>query len=293
MAEEVRHLCHRIEALAERTVEQELIDVFAPAPYERNAQILIGYYGWDDGCPHTLTEIGERFGITRERVRQVCAKFTKKLQGASTMPAPTLDRALALVAAQLPCSAARLEAELIDGRLTSVGMSVEALAAAARLLGRAVGFKVVKIEGEKGASSPLKKGTGSEPSSEKTRENDAREVPVPLFQQAVSPAGAKPDGSRESAAGRSAQSDASPPPAIPSENRLVVAPDQLEAALAAVDLAKKEILLSWAEHGGTDRAKFPPGQERNGRKRQPRPNSPRRRPGRRAQRPPSPLRCTS
>ena len=36
------------------------------------------------------------------------------------------------------------------------------------------------------ASSPLKKGTGSEPRSEKTRDNNGREVPVPLFQQAAS-----------------------------------------------------------------------------------------------------------
>ena len=36
-----------------------------------------------------------------------------------------------------------------------------------------------------GVNSPLKKGTGSEPRSEKTRENNGREVPVPLFQQAV------------------------------------------------------------------------------------------------------------
>jgi hypothetical protein len=185
VAKQVRELCERIQAMAEQPLEQELIAVFAPAPGERNTQILIGYYGWDDGCPHTLTEIGERFGITRERVRQVCAKFTKKPRGVSTIPAPTLDRALALMAARLPCSAARLEAELIDARLTSVGMSIEAVAAAARLLGRAVHFKVVKIEGETGAG---------------------------------------PDCS-----------------APPSDNRLVIAPGQLDAVLAAVDLAKKEI----------------------------------------------------
>jgi len=199
VAEQVRELCHRIQAMAEQPMEQELIDIFAPAPGERNAQILIGYYGWDDGCPHTLTEIGERFGITRERVRQVCAKFTKKPRGVSTIPAPALDRALALVAARLPCSAARLEAELIDARLTSVGMSIEALAAGAKLLGRAVHFKVVKIEGEKGAS----------------------------------PDRAKPGRSRESAADR--------PATLPSDNRLVIAPDQLDVVLATVDLAKKEI----------------------------------------------------
>ena len=99
--------------------------------------------------PHTLTEIGQRFGITRERVRQVCAKFTRKLKGVSTVPAPALDRALALVAARLPCSAARLEAELVHERLTTIGMSIEAVAEGARLLGRTLRFKVVRIGGEK------------------------------------------------------------------------------------------------------------------------------------------------
>ena len=34
-------------------------------------------------------------------------------------------------------------------------------------------------------SRPLKNGTGSEPDSQKPMKNDAREVPVPVFQQAA------------------------------------------------------------------------------------------------------------
>jgi hypothetical protein len=207
VAEQVRQLCQRIEALPGQTLEQELIDIFAPTPSERNSQILIGYYGWDDGCLHTLTEIGDRFGITRERVRQVCAKVTKRLKGVSTVPAPALDRALALVVARLPCSAAQLEAELVAQRLSSVGMSIEAVAAGAKLLGRVVNFKVVKVEGERAAGLDR----------------------------------AKRDDSREPAAGRSATPRASAPAAIPSENRLVAAPDQLDVVLDTVDLVKKEI----------------------------------------------------
>ena len=48
------------------TLERELIEIFAAAsPYPRNREILVGYYGWEDGEQHTLTEIGVRFGITR------------------------------------------------------------------------------------------------------------------------------------------------------------------------------------------------------------------------------------
>ena len=74
------------------TVEQELIEVFASTPSQRNREILVGYYGWEDGRQHTLTEIGARFGITRERVRQVCAKLTKRLSR-PPIRAPAMDRA--------------------------------------------------------------------------------------------------------------------------------------------------------------------------------------------------------
>ena len=62
------------------TLERELIELFASVPSRRNREILIGYYGWDDGRTHTLTEIGDRFGITRERVRQIQEKAISKLK---------------------------------------------------------------------------------------------------------------------------------------------------------------------------------------------------------------------
>ena len=65
------------------TLERELIDIFAATPLQRNREILIGYYGWRDGQQHTLTEIGTHYGITRERVRQISAKLTKRVGGSS------------------------------------------------------------------------------------------------------------------------------------------------------------------------------------------------------------------
>ncbi len=47
---------------------------------DREAEILRCYYGLKNYQPHTLEEIGDEFGLTRERVRQIKEKAIKKLK---------------------------------------------------------------------------------------------------------------------------------------------------------------------------------------------------------------------
>ncbi|RJP23518.1 MAG: sigma-70 family RNA polymerase sigma factor [Candidatus Abyssobacteria bacterium SURF_5] len=47
---------------------------------QREADILQFRYGLTDGDPHTLKETGDRFSLTRERIRQIEAKAIKKLR---------------------------------------------------------------------------------------------------------------------------------------------------------------------------------------------------------------------
>jgi len=47
---------------------------------EREAEILRFYFGLNNYQPHTLEEIGDEFGLTRERVRQIKEKAIKKLK---------------------------------------------------------------------------------------------------------------------------------------------------------------------------------------------------------------------
>jgi len=145
-AEQVGQLCRRIERMAGLSIEEELIDVFANTANERNRQILIGYYGWEDGRQHTLTEIGRQFGITRERVRQVCAKLTRKPEGIEHFVAPVMDRALSLIEHRLPRPADDLERFLANEGLTRIGMSLEGVTAGAKLLERPVVFRIQKID---------------------------------------------------------------------------------------------------------------------------------------------------
>jgi len=156
VARQIDELCARIAEMSDLTVEGELIQIFAaPTQDDRNRQILIGYYGWQDGGRHTLTEIGKRFGITRERVRQVCAKLTHRLAGTARIPAPAMDRALELIARRLPAPAAELEAELAHRGMTAVGMCLENLAAGAKLLGRPESFRIVRVQSDHGRDPRL------------------------------------------------------------------------------------------------------------------------------------------
>ena len=145
VTEQLHELAERIRRMPHLTLEQELIEIYTPASSERNAEILIGYYGWKDGRQHTLTEIGEQFGITRERIRQICAKLTRKPRGLTTILAPVMDQALAMIHARLPGPAAEIESELARRGWTAIGMPLESVATGARLLGRSADFRVVQI----------------------------------------------------------------------------------------------------------------------------------------------------
>ena len=82
-------------------------DVSAPSPLERLAReelreqvrrgldslnprergILEARFGLLDDRPRTLAEVGERFGITRERARQIEREALKKLQASGHLQA--------------------------------------------------------------------------------------------------------------------------------------------------------------------------------------------------------------
>jgi len=47
---------------------------------EKEREILRLRYGMEDGITHTLEEVGKKFGVTRERIRQIEAKALEKLR---------------------------------------------------------------------------------------------------------------------------------------------------------------------------------------------------------------------
>jgi len=140
--EQVRQLCERILSLPGLTLEEELTQIFVSTRHERNRRIVIGYYGWEDGRRHTLAEIGALHGMTRERTRQICAKLVKKSNPAAILT-PVMDRTLDFLESRLPRSVERLERELAEAGLTAVGLQLENVATAAKLLARKIPLEIV------------------------------------------------------------------------------------------------------------------------------------------------------
>lgn len=97
----------------------------------RWSTMLMARHLSSQGTGKTLSEIGEEHGITRERVRQICAEGEEVLQERDILT-PALDRVLAAVERIAPCAVA--EADEQFARFIGQGAGVECLIAWARRL---------------------------------------------------------------------------------------------------------------------------------------------------------------
>ncbi len=61
-------------------LKEQLADILSALP-ERERKVLEMRFGLKDGNSHTLEEVGQAFGVTRERIRQIEAKALRKLRG--------------------------------------------------------------------------------------------------------------------------------------------------------------------------------------------------------------------
>jgi len=59
---------------------REKIDEVLATLTPREARILRLRFGLDTGIPYTLEEVGEKFGLTRERIRQIEGKALRRLR---------------------------------------------------------------------------------------------------------------------------------------------------------------------------------------------------------------------
>jgi RNA polymerase primary sigma factor len=66
--------------VAGRKLLRERLDDILVDLEEREREILSMRFGLEDGVTHTLEEVGQKFGVTRERIRQLQAKALEKIR---------------------------------------------------------------------------------------------------------------------------------------------------------------------------------------------------------------------
>ena len=83
----------------EQIVDQRILwhtlrDTLATVLKPRVVEILSMRYGLDDGEEHTLAEVGQHFGVTRERIRQIESQALNRLFGCRIQPCVELQEFL-------------------------------------------------------------------------------------------------------------------------------------------------------------------------------------------------------
>ena len=73
------NMAEPFEATADTLLREQLEEVLSTLT-EREQEILRLRVGFDNGRPMTLEEVGELYGLTRERIRQIESKALRKLK---------------------------------------------------------------------------------------------------------------------------------------------------------------------------------------------------------------------
>lgn len=130
------------------SLEEELASLLVIMKKPRDRKIIISYLGWDGKGKKRLQAVADKFGITRERVRQIANRFEgrHKKKGEKTIAdMPFLQKALSLVKDNTPALASELESKLTDARISKSDFGIDGILAAAHVMGQEVAFCIEKI----------------------------------------------------------------------------------------------------------------------------------------------------
>lgn len=144
VVQQLAEICQRIDELSQVDLGTELADIFAPPSPPRDREIISEYYGWDGGERRTLEDLGNRHGLSRERIRQVCLRAAKR-HGHARVFAPALDRTLELVRTRMPIATPDLNRAYVEAGLKPPFLTPQTIRQAAEFLARDSQFTTVKV----------------------------------------------------------------------------------------------------------------------------------------------------
>ena len=135
----IRLLRHRLAELMRMKLETELRSLAATHLRDRNLEIVLALWGWSGELPRTLQSVGDSFGITRERVRQIVSKYERVFTHRKAF-LPSLERVLRFIARHVPVVADDIETELQARSLTLSRFCVESIIECAKRFDQPVTF---------------------------------------------------------------------------------------------------------------------------------------------------------
>ncbi len=154
----------RLQVCAGRTLIEELAEITTVGLSARDADIVGHYFGWKGSGPQTLKQIGERFGLTRERVRQIGVEQAQRLEAARPF-APLFLNAVERLTARLPLSEIRMAEVLGEGGRS---LSLRALQQIGELFGVTLPFTVVEV-GQRALAVPADQVSAVDPIAKQAR----------------------------------------------------------------------------------------------------------------------------
>lgn len=147
-AQRLDQILSKVRASRRLRLDDELAELLSFEPLPRNIEIATAYFGWDGKGTHTLEEVGSRYGMTRERVRQITQRIVETLKAKRPF-LPVLDRVLHSVAEEIPCSVERIESMLAERSLSRARFRFDGLTSAAEITDRRCPFVIEHEDGRR------------------------------------------------------------------------------------------------------------------------------------------------
>jgi hypothetical protein len=121
----------------------------------RNIEIVLAHYGCDGRGGATFRELGEKFGLTRQRAMQICDRSAQELKQFRS-PLPRLKSVLDSIVRHLPSDCESVEKLLQTEGLTRNNFKLEGLVHICKLLGQTQPYELEDVDGRQMVVHPEK-----------------------------------------------------------------------------------------------------------------------------------------
>ena len=123
---------------------KNLVRLILKGASDRNFSIVVCFFGFDGTGRKTLDEVGQAFGVTRERIRQITSNFTRRVHNRS-LYLPMFRSACNHIIDTLPNSTLAIRQSLRTQEIARTEFGLSGIGAILRLLNEDDLFEIVSI----------------------------------------------------------------------------------------------------------------------------------------------------